>query len=207
MEYEKYIVPILASNESELSRNNYWGTGFIVGEYLITAGHVVNDFKYIGYIFEDIIHPLPTPCVNELGCRENGRYKLIDMNTLIKEDLAIFKIGDCGSPLQFGFKDEDMVCMYHGYSFVDNSNSIKVDHIDAIPLRTLSKDRKKDINCKFLNNIDLDNGNSGGPLFDGDKIVGMLVSGEETMDGIKVGCVCLSAWYIMNKICSIKHTK
>ncbi len=205
MTYEKFIVPILASNESELSDNDYRGTGFIIDEYLITAGHVVNGFTYFGYKFEGKIHTISNPCVNELGERENDRYKQIGIDTLIKEDLAIFKIENCGSPLQLGFKDEDISCIYHGYSFEDNS--IIVFHINAIPLRSLRKDRKKVLNCKYLNNIDLDYGNSGGPLFYDDKIVGMLVSGGETKNGIKMGCVCLSSWYIMDRICSIKQPK
>ncbi len=202
MEYEKYVVPILASNEHDkLTDCDYNGTGFIVGEYLITAGHVVAGFNYVGYKFDGKIHLLSKLDFLELGIKEYSRYNQISIDTSLKEDMALFKIGECGSPLRFSFKEEDMSCMYYGYS-LKNDSTVVVDRIDSILISSeLNTGNKTAINCKELKCNAFHRGNSGGPLFHDDLIVGMLVSATETTKR------CLSSWYMQDKICSIKNNK
>ena len=196
MNYFKYIVPIFTSKESkdEPSPDDYCGTGFIVGNYLITAGHVVYGFKYVWYKFDGRFYLLPKFEVCELGRYEENRYNRIDKDMIIKEDLAIVEIGDCDSPLKFGIQDEDMSCVYHGYSFKDGA--IKEDHINI----DLNIKRDKFINCKYSKYLDFVSGNSGGPIFNGDCIVGMLVSNVDTKEGERYGCCCIVPWYIQCKI-------
>lgn len=205
MDYKKYIVPIYTSKEpkSEPSVSNCYGTGFIIGKYLITAGHVVDGFDYVWYKFDGFYHQLTNPIDFELGREECYRIEQLNAETTIRVDLAIYEIGECGSPLQLGWFRKGITCVYYGYTLTDNS--VQECFFESLPL--YKNIRHNDLilaNCNFLECKDIVPGNSGGPLLDENKVVGMVVADYKRQDGTLKGCCSLSSLYIRYKLSSLK---
>ena len=173
MKLFNYIVPIFC--EDCLN-----GTGFIVGNTLITAAHVVisksNDcsFVYEGeyYCFgpdNNLFYEYPEEKSKQ---GQNSIYR----------DLAIYKLDDIDSALELHALDIDTPCVYQGYSDsatqMDIYDNIKLDGKDWY--YPLGEKKPICINNTFISiGGKCKGGNSGGPLFQGNYVVGMLVGNQQ----------------------------
>lgn len=169
-----YIVPIYYEGE-------YNGSGFIVGNVLVTAAHVARSEKSaISILYKgqkiiigpekNIIFEYP----KEKGMQgQNNRYL----------DLAMYKLDTIVSPLELREPNFAEKCLYQGYSdstlqMVSYSNIILSNNAyyypsgyDAKPIPIT--------NCYISQIGKSKHGNSGGPLLQGDYVVGMLSGGQQ----------------------------
>ena len=188
-----YIVPIYCEGE-------FNGSGFIVGAVLVTDAHVVISDKSLFSILyrgqkinivpeKNIIFEYP----KEKDMQgQNNRYW----------DLAVYKLENIVSPLELREPNLSERCLYQGYS----DSTLQVDSYSDIILNNNAyyyppKCDAKPIpinNCYISQIGKCKPGNSGGPLFQGDYIVGMLSGGQQlfnlSWDRI------IKADYILHKI-------
>lgn len=201
MKISDYIVPIF-KKEKEFS-----GTGFISGNILITAAHVVNSsIDYCEFCFKNEFFSIT--CENLLW------YEYIEKGHIQGEnnqysDLVMYKLTNIDSPLTLAIPDLTSPCFYQGFSFNEKNKIIQLDTYDIVldnkicyyfnirgkctPIRNCFQSSKtKDEICTA--------GNSGGPLFQGNEIVGMLVGTQE--DYIRKTFVYrfIKSEYILKKI-------
>lgn len=188
MEFSKYIVPIYSDDE-------FSGTGFIVEGLLITANHVVRNkinsyFVYDGKCYKiEISGLISLEFLDDFAC-PNYAYDLFVCKTDIENsDLLLSED-----------YDKDTCCQYYGYSYdekhkmliKDRASGIRINRDEAltnhygryIPLHNC-------ISCYY----ELKPGNSGGPLFQDNKIVGILLQGD-MYHGKCIECKFLKAGYI-----------
>lgn len=167
-----YIVPIYYEGE-------FNGSGFIVGNRLITAAHVVvSKEKVCFFLYKDkrtsigpennMLYEYPITKSNQ---GQNNRYL----------DLAIYKT-DIVSSLELCKPNIDNTCTYQGYSDV----SLQLDIYDNIKLDDkdwyypLEEEKPIRINNTYIAiGGKTKGGNSGGPLFQGDYVVGMFVGNQQ----------------------------
>ena len=172
MERSNYIVPIYCEGE-------FNGTGFIVGNRLITAAHVVVSKENVCFfLYKD-------NRIN-IGPDNNVFYeypviKSIQGQNNQYQDLAIYKL-DIVCPLELSKPNMNISCSYQGYSDanlqLDIYDNIKLDDKDWY----YPNEEKPPIR---INNTYIaiggksKGGNSGGPLFQEDSVVGMLVGNQQ----------------------------
>lgn len=172
MNISDYIVPIYCEEE-------FNGTGFIVGNKLITAAHVVISKENVCYFLYKEKRISIGPDNNILY--EYPKEKGLQGKNELYLDLAVYKLGKVDSPLELGNLQMSDPCFYQGYSSpfqIDTFTNLYLDDKDwyyqsqeekHIPVR----------NTYTVLNGQCKNGNSGGPLFQGEYIVGMLVGYQQ----------------------------
>lgn len=172
MELSKYIVPIILTNE-------YNGTGFIVGNKLITAAHVVISKENECYFLYDGNKVI-------INSNNNILFEYPDNNVIqghrnIYWDIAIYNLEGIDSPLELREPQITNACFYIGYSDtgqIDFYDNIYLDDKDWYNSAQLGKSVPV-TNTYVVFNGSCKNGNSGGPLFQGEHIVGMLVGNQQ----------------------------
>ena len=174
MSITDYIVPIFEDNE-------YNGTGFIVHNYLITAAHVVkkNGCSY-AFLYQGNVMGIDS---KKIFLYEYPMDKSLQGLNNRYLDLVVYKFNNIFSPLVFRTPDLKAHCIYQGYSY---SNSIlhfnSYDNIFVKDHDWYTPDGGETIriNNTYLSTIGkCESGNSGGPLIQGDMVVGMLVGNEQ----------------------------
>ena len=189
-DFSKYIVPIFSGSE-------YSGTGFLVNGLLITANHVVSDKLHSSFIYEgenyaiDICNLIVLESPEDIFLSENAY------------DLFVCKTEITGSNLEFATEiDEKKHFEYYGYSFDDDKAILTKDiHDDMELYRKIAityPSCTKQLNCMSCRCC-LKLGNSGGPIFQNNKIVGMLIRGIEHHEGF-CEAVIMKSSYIMKSI-------
>ena len=173
MSYLEYVVPIYCEKD-------FKGTGFIIGNTLITAAHVTikkdNECHFLYRSKEIIIGPDN----NILFEYPNDKIKQGQDN--LYWDLAIYWLDNINSPIKLREPNWADFCIYRGYSDstsqMDICRDIKLDNNayyyppdDAKPIRIN--------NCYISEKGKCTHGNSGGPLFQGDSVIGMLSGGQK----------------------------
>ena len=196
MIFSKFIVPIYCDNE-------FSGTGFIVNGFLMTANHVMKNKVHSCFVFENKKFRIDVRKLIVLDEPENTQ---CSENAL---DLFVCETDIKDSDLCFSSNlEEGALFDFYGYSFDENTHELLKDKESGITLHRMNALSFSD--CMKLNNsfsclCDLKAGNSGGPLFYGNKIVGMLIR-EICRKQVKKECVFIKAGYIMDKICNINDT-
>lgn len=190
MEFSKYIVPIFSDGE-------FNGNGFIVNGMLITANHVVNNgvvyFEYEGKHYINIDDNI----IRQEREDESN-------NPSIACDLFICQTEIDGSKLELSpeFKQKDK-CDYIGYSLNKNNvcelkrvsvNGILLDFgLHSVDCRLVPLD-----NCLTCT-MSLKPGDSGGPLFQNNKIIGMLIRNIKN-EGSETQSIFIKASYIISAL-------
>lgn len=177
--------------------NEFSGTGFIVNGFLITANHVMNKKVHSCFVFEnkkfkiDVRKWIVLDEPENTQCSENA-LDLFVCETDIKDSDLCFSSN----------LEEGALFDFYGYSFDENTQKLNNDKESGITLCRMNpyslNDRKK-LNNAFSCFCNLKAGNSGGPLFNGNKIVGMLIR-EICRNQVKKECVFIKASYIMDQI-------
>lgn len=164
MEFLKYIVPIYVNDI-------FWGNGFIVNGMLITANHVVKNKLYTFFDFEEK--------------RYHVDYKKIVVDSYEKrlsnnkvQDLFVCKtdIEDNGLELSSEY-DINMPCEFWGYSAENDDMPLSKDYMSNIMIyrnNALDSNYERLDNC-FSCKCELKHTNSGGPLFQNGKVIGMII--------------------------------
>lgn len=188
MEFSKYIVPIISGKE-------YYGTGFLYKDYLITANHVVNNKISSFFRLEGDWYKIRTDSFIVLPSEEKH-------SPNEAQDLFVCKTDFSHSDLQLSCdvcKEQEFE--YQGYFFDDSSN----DFVEVVAPRfklyheiAYNKDGDKMENC-FSCKGELKPSNSGGPLFQNNKITGMLIRTIKHQGGV-VESIFIKADYILNEI-------
>lgn len=193
----KYIVPIYLKKE-------FVGTGFIVDNYFITAAHVVQP-PCLNYMFKYDGEDYRLRC-SDLITREywDGNLKVCN-NEL--QDLIVFRMKGIESPLVLMNPQKETGCYYCGYSFNEETHLIQPDYYENIAINNkkhhyyISGKSFVVSNCFLADSGRSKKGNSGGPLFQGQDIIGMLVGKQQ---GTKSNCSkdrFIRAEYIKSKLC------
>lgn len=173
MNKNKYIVPIYCDNE-------FNGTGFIIGNLLITAAHVVETEKNICF-FHFNRKKIEIGPENNL-IFEYPKEKSMQGHDNIFLDLAIYQLSGINSPLELRMPSLKDICTYQGYSdsslLMDLYDNIRLDDKDWY--YPLEKEKPIRINNTYLSVMGIcKKGNSGGPLFQGEYVVSMLVGNQQ----------------------------
>lgn len=164
----KYVVPIYIVNSA--GEKEFNGTGFIVENLLITAGHVTINEKILIIKFNNNEYTLNDPLYEKYDQNINGN---------IKHDLSIYRIDFAHSSLSFAENEitDKMKCELYGYSY---DEQILCADSKIIMVRDFAYDYTKRPPLR-LNNSSLfspnsgKRGNSGCPIFNNEgKIIGML---------------------------------
>ena len=107
------------------------------------------------------------------------------------------------------YYDIAQVCVFCGYSFDDDNQILRRDEITDIKIiRTEALTNhygqlitlNNSISCQCV----LASGNSGGPLMQNGKVIGMLIRGVDYRNGYHE-CTFIKAYYIIQKIEENKH--
>ena len=190
MIFSKFIVPIYCDNE-------FSGTGFIVNGFLVTANHVMNKKVHSYFVFENQEYKINIGKIIVLDEPENSQCSNNALDLFVCET----DIKDSNLCFSSGFED-GAIFDYFGYSFDENTHELLKDKESGITLHRMNALSFSD--CMELDNTfsclcDLKPGNSGGPLFHGNKIVGMQ-NREICRKQVKKECVFIKASYIMDQI-------
>ena len=172
MKISDYIVPIFMKDELN-------GTGFIVGNTLITAAHVVISKENVCHFLYRGNNISVGP--DNIFLYEYPKEKCLQGLGNIYLDLAIYNLENLDSPLELRKPQMSDPCFYQGYSdslHIDTYTNLYLDNRDwYYP----SQEEKpiSIINTYISGNGRCKKGNSGGPLFQGKHIVGMLVGNQQ----------------------------
>lgn len=174
MNISDYVVPIYFEGE-------FNGTGFLVGESLITAAHVVVSVESENYFLfrgNKIIIGPENNLIFDYPHKERKQGK-----DNLYWDLAVFSLNDIFSPLELYSPQMKEKCLYHGYTdstlemntytdiVLDNNAYYYPPEYKSKPIRIT--------NCYISVIGKCTHGNSGGPLFQGTRVVGMLSGGQQ----------------------------
>ena len=202
MNISDYIVPIF-------SEGVFNGTGFIIGSTLITAAHVIESKENVCYFLygkEEISIGSDNNIVFEYPVKESMQGK--DNRYW---DLAIYKLSNINSPIKLQSPNLSKPCTYHGYSDVkqiDIYTNIMLDNNAYYYPCEYNRKPVRIYNCYFSTVGKSKVGNSGGPLFQGDSVIGML-SGDQILCHLSWDRI-IKAEYInscLSKHCNIGNTK
>ena len=171
MSISDYIVPIF-------SEGAFNGTGFIIGSTLVTAAHVV-EFK------ENVCYFLYEKEKISIGPDNNIKFEYQEESMQGMDnrywDLAIYKLDNIDSPMKLHLPDLSKPCTYQGFSDVaqlDVYTDIMLDN-NAFYYPDNYKKPIRIKNCYISKVGKCKEGNSGGPLFQGDHVIGMLSGGQQ----------------------------
>jgi len=177
MKISDYIVPIYNKN------NEFLGTGFIVENILITAAHVINSdlLDFIFYFKEEKNHANFKDLI-KFEYPENGEKQCVNFY----KDIAMFNLKSItDSPLIFTKLLLNIPCCYHGYSFNEEKGVREEDFYGNIFLENNAYDCNINKNYFYSEDSKCKVGNSGGPLLQGNGIVGMLIRKRDYIDSSK----------------------
>lgn len=165
MEFSKYIVPIFVNDE-------FRGNGFIVNGLLITANHVVNNkicafFDYKGERHQIDFRKIVVDLYEERLSNNQVQDLFVCKTDIEDSDLILSSEYD---------KNES--CEFFAYSSDEDDPHISKDYVSDIEI---FREVALDGNCERLTNCfsckcELKHTNSGGPLFQNGKVIGMLIS-------------------------------
>lgn len=187
MKYLRNIVPIYM-------KEDFSGTGFFYKSLLITANHVVADKLHSYFLFEGNLYNID---INECILLDTpGNIQ----STSEKHDLFVCKTSlKCEGLNLISEYDKTQTCEYFGYSFNEDSKKLVVDSVKNIHI-THDFSYNDFRTTKFKNCLTcqcvLRPGNSGGPIFQNDNVIGMLVSGYNEV----AKCTFIKASYILKLI-------
>lgn len=170
MEISKYIVPIFSDGK-------FNGNGFILNNgILVTAFHVVkegelffkyNEVKYSIDICDYIIKP-----------EDKDKLVIDDKSCDLFVCLTRIEGSDISLSPEFEMKEK---CEYLGHDQIEENDPVTVIHASASGLLlNIGFVKTEDLRAKELVNcitctMELKPGNSGGPLFQNKKVIGMLI--------------------------------
>ena len=153
MENNKYIVQIFISKDFDSMpvEDDFNGNGIIIGNYLITAGHVVENnetpakpVKNVWFKFENELYKISEAPL----CFEKGeQYQKIGDKTLLKLDLAIYSIEEkIHSSIEFVDNQKEYTnCSYYGYSMNEETKQLMTNHTNSIKVYTNTPERRQDV--------------------------------------------------------------
>lgn len=155
-----YIIPLFLRNDI----STYVGSAFLVNDYIITAGHVVSDFRiYHTKIGGEMIQLSPFDWVVRRSPDENHP----------QNDMAIYRIDGLESPLELSSEspksdtEAKVICWQKDgdgiIQKITNSLILNVDY-DNYFYKIATLDR-------------ITHGASGCPVLQGNKVIGMLTQG------------------------------
>lgn len=166
---QEFIVPIL---KKESGNSEFWGSGFIVDKYLISAAHVFLDKSNYSFIFNNEEIVLDKPVYSRYSKGSNDRV-----------DLEIYPIENLNSPFKL-FSDVypwNSNLLLHGYSMDENNRSM-VTNITEVSIKENAYDYESGLKPIRLNIFfnyypAAKSGNSGCPLLFNNIIYGMNILG------------------------------
>lgn len=167
-----YIVPIYSEGE-------FNGTGFIVGNKLITAAHVVISKENVCHFLYRGNNLCLGP--DNIILYEYPKEKCMQGQDNIYLDLAIYNLENKESPLEFRKPQMSYPCFLQGYSaslHIDTYTNIYLGNRDLYYQSQEEKHIQVN-NTYIVINGQCISGNSGSPLFQGEYIVGMLVGNQQ----------------------------
>lgn len=194
MDFSNYIVPIFVDGD-------YTGTGFIVNKLLIMPYHIIKDSPCFCFMFEGNSYEMKSELylVKQGGMIDELKY------TKIACDLLVYKTDIDNSNLSFSLEyDLKQDCEYLGYNMdTDNNTLVKEKYLlgNIFRQNALTSHYSQFIElsncmtCKY----ELAPGNSGGPIFQKNKIIGMLIRGLKYKKGINE-CVFVKSSHIIQAI-------
>lgn len=175
---EKYIVPIY---KGTIEEQCFWGTGFVIANYLISAAHIFND-NYDYWILYD----------GRFIKLTNLIYRELEKGNIARKDLQIYEleIDTIRSPYTLFTKEYNWPSSFilKGFSFNEESKVIDKDIIE-VKAREHAYEYPVEINQKNIKLLNCFNifpkgkyGNSGCPIMKGKIVYGMNISGFEGHD-------------------------
>lgn len=202
--YSDYIVPIYtADNEQSFS-----GTGFVLNDILITAGHVPHPGDYI---FIKVGDKFISRAIYDLirivrpGAVADGD----------NPDIAIYHIPGVESPLELATELPSEKDVLTNICWLKTPLGLKQITSECRLFGNSSTDLKDKTFFQFCPNNRLTHGSSGSPLLIGNKVYGMLVIGTEQYKLTQEGNEALKQSFsekeieqyiaIMQHICTAKN--
>lgn len=199
MDYKKYIFPINSTTD---------GSGVVVGDLFITAGHVIKDGIKPSVVINGKSYPLD---------KENAI--LFDTNSEIRSDgldVAVFRMNEICSPLHLAdfipSKGEGLLSCFYRHTVSCDSGLSSNIFSSKINEDWLFEQRKGIVTslfdnffeCQFIES--LSEGSSGSPIFYNDKVVGVLYGDKEGKNSSKT-VLFLSSYAIIKKLITINYYK
>lgn len=166
----RFIVPIYTLDDNQGLYFN--GTGFVIGDYLITAGHVSHDEGDLFVVYDDCKYKLQNPIYEEYCKTDDG----------VKHDLTLYKVDFVKSPLKLCINEFSgkIYGELLGYSFNDEEKKICVDRV-MVRINNFAYCYSyvhplKLLNCYSFSPAVGQKGNSGCPVInDKNEVVGMFI--------------------------------
>lgn len=195
MDYKKYIFPINSTTD---------GSGVIVGDLFITAGHVIEDGIKPSVVINGKSYSLDKEDAILFDTNSEGRSDGLDV--------AVFRLNERCSPLHLAdtIPSEGQRLLSCCYRHTVNCNSGLSSNIFS---STINEDwifeQRKGIvtslfdnffECQFIES--LSKGSSGSPIIDNDKVVGVLYGDKEGKNSSKT-VLFLSSYAIIKKLTKI----
>lgn len=159
---EDYVIPLFF--EPDMSA--FIGTAFLIDNYLITAGHVVPNFRTYYVKNNNEFYPLDP---------YNWRIRLFQ-NEIKHNDIAIYRFDGVKSPLSLSAESPHNDSVAKIICWQQNGDSISQIDTDSLILG-------KDVNTNFYKLatiVRITHGSSGCPILQGNKVVGMLTMGNDS---------------------------
>ena len=157
----QYVRPVFDNNGD-------CGVGVFVGNYFITAGHVVCDYD-ASILLNGEYQPLKRDEALQLYIIDDKGQEETQM------DLAVFAFPDIKSPLKVAssFPDESDILTY--ISFSHDSNLLNTQSSDFLPVQNRCWFKRRIHNFyECETDIILHPGSSGSPVFRGSEVIGIL---------------------------------
>ena len=200
MYFSNYIVPIYSDEE-------FLGTGFIIKGLLITAFHVIERSTNLWFCFDNkrIVIDSNRYLLKEGDNDDKENLKNIILYPERAQDIFVYETEIEKSDLILSsFYEQTQVCEFFGYSFDDENRFLRRDEISDIKIIRTEALTNHYGQIITLNNCmscqcSLVSGNSGGPLMQNGKVIGMLIRGVDYRNGYHE-CTFIKACYILQKI-------
>ena len=173
----KYIV-VFFRDENEM---RWCGSGVIVGNWLITAAHVMMEKKkplpFLFFRFENHIRR-----VDEKDIIYDGREELDKDSEHIHHDLIVFKLSNIASPFVLNTTDFDISSHVFARKYMEQKKSTSQSTYKILMKKGFKNDRKLWLkkesfewnNC-LLTTGDFVKGDSGTPIYRENVIYGILI--------------------------------
>ncbi len=197
MDYKQYIFPIISTKD---------GSGVIVEDLFITAGHVIEDGIKPSVVINGKSFSLD---------KENAL--LFDTNSDKRSDgldVAVFRLNEICSPLRLAdfipSEGEELLSCCYRHTISSNSGSPFNIFSTEIKEEWIFEQRKGIVTsifdnffeCQFVES--LSKGSSGSPIIDDDKVIGVLYGDKEGKDSSQ-RILFLSSSAIIKKINEINN--
>ena len=183
------------------------GCCVLVGNLLITAGHLINDD---GIYLQIKGSRISLKREDAIILFEDSLEKELDGH---ERDIAIFKLDDFSSPLELDDKEVEVGDILESISYrsraVKIENPVKLDpkiygvfggdHYVTVYDEIITSAKVDEVGGGYFScntDVMLKPGSSGSPIFNGDKVAGILVAGSLGTNN----CVFMSSRSILNLI-------